>query len=142
MVSDGLISLRALGSSAAVNEDVAEALAAWWPALGLPAPPPAGVKDLKGGFVCVAKFIDEPTCRFFFPRRTLSFQQRMVKMLTVALRKRGAKIISVRLGVEDYARYKEALGFEDTAEMRFRFASQPPDLEEWIRKGTRTWDPR
>lgn len=108
-----------------MNEDVAEALAAWWPALGLPAPPPAGVKDLRGQGIPVHKFIDEETCRFFFPRRTLSFQQRMVKMLTVSLRKRGARIISINPSIEDYARWCDLCRCEDTPERRFHYASQP-----------------
>jgi len=111
-----------------VNEDVAEAVAAWLPEFGLPASPPAGVKDLKGTAVRVSKFIDEETCRFFFPRRTLSFQQRMVKALTGALRKRGAKIDSVRLTVEDYARWLDLSHEADSPALRFQFGTRPPEF--------------
>lgn len=111
-----------------MNEDVAEAVAAWLPAMGLQGPPPAGVKDLKGQGIRVAKFTDEETSRFFFPRRTLFFQQRMVKALTTLLRKRGAKIISVRMTVEDYARWCDANGHTDTTERRFFFATRPPEF--------------
>jgi hypothetical protein len=109
-----------------VNEDVAEAAAAWLPAWGLPAPPPAGVKDLRGQGIRVAKFTDEETSRFFFPRRTLGFQQRMTKTITMQLRKRGAKIVSVQLTPEDYARWQQAQGQPDTPELRFSFATVPP----------------
>jgi hypothetical protein len=111
------------------KEDVDEAVAAWLPALGLPPQPAAGVKDLKGRSVRVAKFTDEESIRFFFPRRTLPFQQRMVKALAVHLRKRGAKIESVQLTIEDYARWLDARGATtDTPELRYQFATEPPPL--------------
>ena len=84
------------------------------------------MKDLKGQGIRVAKFTDEETSRFFFPRRSLLFQQRMVRELAVRLRKRGARIISVSLTVEDYARWLDSQRLEDTPDRRFRFASQPP----------------
>ena len=111
-----------------VNKDVEGAVDEWLPALGLPAPPAAGVKDLAGRQVRVAKFIDDAAVRFFFRRRTLSFQQRMVKALTRRLRKRGAEIISVRPTIEDCARWCDAQGNPDTSALRFQFASAPPDL--------------
>jgi len=114
--------------SALVNEDVAGAVAAWLPALGLPAPPAAGVKDLKGQGVRVAKFTDEETVRFFFPRRKLLFQQRMVSLLTMGLRKRGAKIVSVSPTPEDYARWQQTQDRPDSPELRFQFASRPPEF--------------
>jgi hypothetical protein len=86
------------------------------------------VKDLRGEGIRVAKFTDEETSRFFFPRRTLGFQQRMTKTLTMQLRKRGAKIVSVRLTVEDYARWIDASGKSDTPELRFKFATRPPEF--------------
>lgn len=108
------------------KEDVNEAVAAWLPAVGLPPAPAAGVKDLKGRAIRVAKFTDDETARFFFPRRSLEFQQRMVRVLTVHLRKRGAKIESVRPTVEDYARWQDAGGQPDSAELRYRFATELP----------------
>lgn len=111
-----------------MNEDVAAAVAAWLPTWGLPASPPAGVKDLRGQGIHVAKFIDDETCRFFFPRRTVGFQQRMTGVITRGLRKRGAKIISVRLTIEDYARWQQAQDEADSPELRFRFATRPPEL--------------
>jgi hypothetical protein len=116
------------GTSALVNEAVAEAVAAWLPAWGLPVSPVAGVKDLKGQGIRVAKFTDDATSRFFFPRRTLGFQQRMTKAITMSLRKRGAKIISVPLTIEDYARWQQSQDKPDSAELRFRFATRPPEL--------------
>jgi len=84
----------------AMNDVVEGAVDDWLPALGLPAPPAAGVEDLKARPIRVAKFIDDATVRFFFPRRTLSLQQRMVKSLARRLRKRGAEILSVRSSIE------------------------------------------
>jgi len=111
-----------------VNEDVADAIKAWLPAFGLPAEPVDRVKDLRGRSVRVAKFVDEVPVRFFFPRRTLLFQQKMVKGLTRHLRGRGAKIDSVRLSIEDYARWLDLSHETDTAELRFHFATCPPEF--------------
>jgi len=111
-----------------VKEDVDGAVAAWLPAWGLPPAPAAGVKDLRDQGIRVAKFTDDETCRFFFPRRTVSFQQRMTRTVTMMLRKRGAKIISVPLTVEDYARWQQAQDAPDSPELRFRFATRPPEL--------------
>jgi hypothetical protein len=86
----------------------------------------AAVKDMKGQEITVAKFLDDETVRFFFPRRTLSFQQRMVKSLTRELRRRGAKLISISLTVEGYARWQATQESPDTPELRFAFASRPP----------------
>ncbi len=75
-----------------------------------------------------AKFIDDAAVRFVFPRRTLSFQQRMVKALNRRLRNRGAEIMSVRPTIEDYARWCDAQGKPDTSPLHFQFASAPPNL--------------
>ena len=50
----------------------------------------------------------------------------MTRELTVMLRKRGAKIISVPLSPEDYARWLDPRRLEDTPERRYAFASNPP----------------
>lgn len=126
MMSDDLNFSASLGKSAAVNEAVASAVAAWLPAWELPPAPAPGIKDLKGESIRVAKFVDEETCRFFFPRRKLLFQQRMTKVVTLGLRKRGARIVSVRLSVEDYARWQQQQTAADSPELRFRFATRPP----------------
>ena len=110
------------------KEDIAAAVAAWLPAFGLPPAPAAGVKDLRGQAIRVPKFTDEATVRFFFPRRSLAFQHSMTPVLTAQLRKRGAKIVSVFLTAEDYARWQDASGEADTPELRFRFATRPPPL--------------
>jgi hypothetical protein len=91
-------------------------------------PRAARVKDLRDRSVLVSKFTDDATVRFFFPGRTLTFQQRMVKNLTRRLRKRGAAIVSVRPTVEDYARWLQAQSRLDTPELRFQFASLPPSI--------------
>jgi hypothetical protein len=51
----------------------------------------------------------------------------MTKALTMQLRKRGAKIISVALTVEDYARWQQSQREHDSPELRFRFASALPE---------------
>ena len=45
------------------------------------------------------------------------------------IRRRGAKIFSVALTIEDYARWCDSTGNADTPEQRFRFASSPPKFE-------------
>lgn len=50
----------------------------------------------------------------------------MAKAVIISLRKRGAKIISVRLTVEDYARWQQEHHASDSPELRFRFATRPP----------------
>jgi hypothetical protein len=81
----------------AVDKDiVSEAIAKWLPALRLPPAPAPGVKDLRGEAIRVAKFTEEELVRFFFPRRNLAFQQTLQRRLAEHLRKRGAKIESVR----------------------------------------------
>ena len=109
------------------KEDIVGAVEAWLPALGLPEAPAAGVRDLAGRSIRIAKFTDEETSRFFFPWRTLLFQMKMQQQLGVILRKRGAKILSVRPTAEDYARWLESEKKSDSAELRFHFASQPPE---------------
>lgn len=47
--------------------------------------------------------------------------------LGLVLRKRGAKILSVRPTPEDYARWCEAHCHEDTPEQRFQYATRPPE---------------
>lgn len=116
------------GTSALVKEEVAAAVAEWLPAWGLPSAPAAGVKDLKGQGIRVAKFTDPETCRFFFPRRTIPFQQRMTRTITTMLSRRGAKIISVPLTIEDYARWQQGQDTPDTPGLRYRFATRPPDF--------------
>jgi len=110
------------------KETVESAVAAWLPSLGLPPQPAAGVKDLKGRGVRVAKFTDEETLRFFFPRRTLPFEQHMVKALTAQLRRRGAKIESVPLTTKFFEQWCRETRAEDTPETRYRFATSPPAL--------------
>ena len=117
------------GKSGRVKEEVANAIAEWLPAWGLPAPPPAGVRDLNGQAIRVAKFTDSETCRFFFSRRTIPFQQRMTRAVTRMLSRRGAKIFSVRLTVEDYARWLDQTHGVDSAELRYRFATAPPEFQ-------------
>lgn len=112
----------------AVSEaEVKKAVAAWLPAFGFPEES-AGVKDLRGQIVPIAKFNDEETSRFFFPRRTLLFQQRMAKAVIRILLRRGAKIASVQLAAEDYARWLDSQGKTDTPELRFQFATRPPRI--------------
>lgn len=109
-----------------MNEDVAGAIESWLPSLGLPPEPAAGVKDLRDRSVSLPRFRDEDTCRFFFPRRTLLFHQRMTKAIAGRLRKRGAKIINVDLTAEIYARWLEGERKSDAPELRFQFATRPP----------------
>jgi hypothetical protein len=111
-----------------VRIDVKEALEAWLPALGLPAEPVPGVKDLEGRRIRVAKFNDEEVVQFFFPRRSITFQRALVRELGARLRKRGARIDSVALTPADFARWRSAQGADDTPEVRYRFASAPPEL--------------
>ncbi len=108
------------------KEDVDEAVAKWLPQVGLPPAPEPGVKDLRGRSIRVAKFTDDETARFFFPRRSLLFQQRMVRVLAVQLRKRGAKIESVQLTIEEYARWQDESGEPDSPELRYRYATELP----------------
>jgi hypothetical protein len=110
------------------KDDVREALVGWQSALGLSADPGPGVKDLKGRSVRIVVFDDEESTRFYFPRRSLLFHQMMVQVLTRALRRRGAKIDRVTLTAEDYARWCDRTGTEDLPEVRYRFASAPPEL--------------
>lgn len=109
-----------------MNDDVAGAIESWLPALGLPPEPAAGVKDLRDQSVPLARFRDEETCRFFFPRRSLLFHQRMSKAIAGRLRKRGAKVVNVDLSPEGYARWCEAQGKPDAPELRFQYATCPP----------------
>lgn len=109
-----------------MNDDVAGAIESWMPALGLPPEPAAGAKDLRDQSVPLARFRDEETCRFFFPRRSLLFHQRMTKAIAGRLRKRGAKVINVDLTAEGYARWSERDHSPDTPELRFQFATRPP----------------
>lgn len=109
-----------------VREDIAHALESWLSAFGLPAPDAANPKDLRGQTVAVAKFSDEATVQFFFPRRTLIFQQRLVRELGRKLNRRGAQVLSVQLTPEDYARWCDAWSKTDTAEQRFQYATRPP----------------
>lgn len=110
-----------------MKEEVVNAVAAWLPAFGLPSASQDAPKDLKGRSFRVARFADENAVRFFFPRRSLIFQQRMVKALTRQLRKRGAEIVNLRLTVEDYARWQQTQDRPDSAELRFHFATLPPE---------------
>lgn len=109
-----------------MNEALASAIAAWMPALELPAPPAEPAKDLRDRTVPLPRFRDEDTCRFFFPRRTLLFHQRMTKAIAGQLRKRGAVVVMVDLTSEDFARWCDANGKADTPELRFQFATRPP----------------
>jgi hypothetical protein len=108
-----------------VNEDVVEAAGHWLAAFELPGAR-EGVKDLAGRTVVVSSLTDEETVRFFFPRRSLLFHQGVVKKLTGALRKRGAKIERRPITPEDFVRWRSVGGHSDTPEQRFRFASVPP----------------
>lgn len=127
MASDRLNASTARGSVPPVEkEDIAAAVLAWLPAFGLPEAPAAGIKDLAGREIPLAKFTDEETCRFFFPRRALVFQQRMQRELGLMLRRRGAKMLSVRITSEDYARWCEREGKTDSEALRFDFATRPP----------------
>lgn len=104
--------------------EIQQAFEAWLPVVGLSPAPAAGIKDLKGRAIPVAKFTDEEMLRYFFPRRTLPFQQRLVKHLAVHIRKRGGKVESVALTPHDYACW---LGNRaDTPETRYRFATEIP----------------
>ena len=109
-----------------MNEDLASAIASWLPSLGLPPEPDADIKDIRDRFVPLPRFRDEDTCRFFFPRRTLLFHQRMTKAIAGRLRKRGARVVNVDLSPESYARWSESEAKPDAPELRFRYASNPP----------------
>lgn len=109
-----------------MNEDVEAAIKEWLPAFGPPVAPAVGVKDLKGRGIRIAKFTDEETLRFFFPRRSLDFQQRMVKRVAKVFRERGAKILSVTLTPEIYTSWIGSRRLEDTPARRFQFATTPP----------------
>ena len=111
-----------------MKEDVDQAIVGWLPKFGLPRPSPSDPKDLRGQSIRVGKFDDEDTVRFFFPRRTLTFHQRMVKKLVGTLRKRGAKIESVHLTIDDYTSWIAVTGERDTPQFRYQFATTPPEL--------------
>lgn len=110
------------------RDEVDQALAGWESALGLPAEPADGAKDLKGRTVRVAVFEFEEDIRFFFPRRSVIFHQKMLRVLTRALRRRGAKIDRVTLTPEDYKLWCERTGTVDLPEVRYRFASAPAEF--------------
>jgi hypothetical protein len=110
-----------------VNPDIEDAIAKWLPEFGLPPAPSAGEKDLRGHTIRMASFADEDACRFFFPRRTLNFQRRMAKALLRKFASRGAKVRMVPVGAELYARWLDANGKADTPEVRFQFATRPPE---------------
>jgi hypothetical protein len=129
MPTDGLHPSAGAHTFRAVKEDIDSAVAAWLPAFGLP-PEQPGVKDLRGRVIALAKFTDDETCRFFFPRRTVLFQQRMVRAIGRIFMRRGAKLSSVQLISEDYARWCDAHKKTDTPELRFHYATRPPTSEE------------
>ncbi|HEX8312306.1 MAG TPA: hypothetical protein VF614_13375 [Chthoniobacteraceae bacterium] len=52
----------------------------------------------------------------------------MTNTIMMHLRKRYAKIISVPLAIKDYARWQQAQQQPDRPELRFRFATVPPEL--------------
>jgi hypothetical protein len=101
--------------------DLDPAAAAWLAEFNLPT-------DLKGQTVRVSRLSDQATVSFFFPRRTLPYHFGMVKKLTAALRKRGAKIERVDLTAEVYARWLHAQGKPDSDRERYRFATTPPQI--------------
>jgi hypothetical protein len=109
------------------KEAIQTALAQWLPAVGLAPAPAAGVKDLRGRTIRVAKFEDEEGVRFFFPRRSLVFHQNLVRALRVQLQRRGGKLESVRPSIEDYARWQDASGQPDSDQLRYRYASELPE---------------
>lgn len=107
------------------DENVTAAADTWLAEFRLPAAVP-GEKDLAGQSIPIGKIRDEESCRYFFPRRTLLFQQRMTKAITVTLRKRGAKITSIPLDIETYARWLETAAQPDSPALRYQFATRPP----------------
>lgn len=125
MPTDGLPPSAGADTFRAVKEDIDSAVAAWLPAFGF-APEQTGVKDLRGRVIALAKFTDDETCRFFFPRRTVLFQQRMVRAIGRIFMRRGAKLSSVQLISEDYARWIERERKADTPELRFQYATRAP----------------
>lgn len=109
-------------------EEVPAAAEKWLAAFGLPEPSASGVKDLKGQRVRLCASQDDETLRFFFPKRSVPFSNRMIKAVRVMLQKRGAKIDRVDLNVEAYARWVDRQGLMDTEELRYEFASKLPQI--------------
>ncbi len=107
----------------ALTDTITALLSAW----GVPPASASGVKDLRGQQIRVAKFTYKEASRFFFPRRTLLYQQRMTKKVTRLLRKGGTGPISLSLTVEDYARWQHSQPDSDSPELRYRFATRPPE---------------
>lgn len=106
--------------------EILDAVEKWKPLLGIPPAPAAGVRDLTGRTVRVPKFMDNDAVRFFFPRRTLAFHRAMVTQLRVQVQRRGAKIESVYISIEDYARWQDASGEPDSEGLRYRYATELP----------------
>lgn len=107
-------------------DEVPAAAERWLALFGLPVPPPAGGKDLRGQRVRLCASQDDETMRFFFPRRSIPFSNRMIKEVAATLRRRGAKIDRVDLNIEAYARWLDGLGKRDTEELRYEFATKLP----------------
>ncbi len=112
-------------------EDAKEAAAKWLASFKLPNPPAEGGKDLRGRVVRLCSFPDQDsaTIRFFFPKRTVPFQNTMAKAMRVTLQKRGAKIQRIVITPEDYARWIQETGAEDTEALRYQFATLLPHVE-------------
>lgn len=113
-------------------EDAKAAAAVWLKAFKLPNPPAEGGKDLRGRVVRICSFPDQDkaTVQFFFPKRSVPFQNEMVKTLRTSLRKRGAKFERIVITPEDYARWIQKTGAEDTEVLRYSFATLLPHVTE------------
>lgn len=93
-----------------------EAAQAWIEETRLP-------EDLRDRVVQLAVFRSEEDCRFFFPRRAMSWQQMVNTELAKTVRKRKGKVARVPLTRAVFEAWRQEANAKDTPEERYRFAA-------------------
>jgi hypothetical protein len=85
-------------------------------------------EDLGGRTVNVVVFASEDDCRFFYARRSLVWQQRMIQKLGRKIRMRKGKIRPIPVSKIDFENAVKALKFADTWEARREFIKSKEGL--------------